>query len=277
MKVAGMAEAFNLPVVSHLIPEIHVHLIAAIPNGPHGGVHAVVAPLFEETPAHGGGPAGGAAASRASAWRSTRPRSRSSVWPGVEALRRRRTRPLAGIWVSSPSPPAPPPARGPRGHRSPRLLPLRTSGRRVPVKLARAPTPFRRIPRPGGDPSTTALPTRSAAAPTPPAASRSGLHVGTGSPNETEPIRGIAHYLGNTSTNGSTNFPPARSCCSWSRSACRSAATRTRSTGLSGPSTRLRSQTPGIETIDRGLLFPSDVASGSSSARRRSTTSARSS
>ena len=33
VKVAGMAEAFNLPVVSHLIPEIHVHLIAAVPNG----------------------------------------------------------------------------------------------------------------------------------------------------------------------------------------------------------------------------------------------------
>jgi L-alanine-DL-glutamate epimerase-like enolase superfamily enzyme len=33
MKVAAMAEAFNMPVVSHLIPEIHVHLIAAIPNG----------------------------------------------------------------------------------------------------------------------------------------------------------------------------------------------------------------------------------------------------
>jgi len=31
--VAGMAEAFNLPVVSHLIPEIHVHLVAAAPNG----------------------------------------------------------------------------------------------------------------------------------------------------------------------------------------------------------------------------------------------------
>jgi L-alanine-DL-glutamate epimerase-like enolase superfamily enzyme len=28
-----MAEAFNMPVVSHLIPEIHVHLMAAIPNG----------------------------------------------------------------------------------------------------------------------------------------------------------------------------------------------------------------------------------------------------
>jgi L-alanine-DL-glutamate epimerase-like enolase superfamily enzyme len=33
LKVAGMAEAFNMPVVSHLIPEIHVHLVAAIPNG----------------------------------------------------------------------------------------------------------------------------------------------------------------------------------------------------------------------------------------------------
>ena len=33
LKVAGMAEAFNLPVVSHLIPEVHVHLIGAVPNG----------------------------------------------------------------------------------------------------------------------------------------------------------------------------------------------------------------------------------------------------
>ena len=33
MKVAGMAEAFNKPVASHLLPEIHVHLVAAAPNG----------------------------------------------------------------------------------------------------------------------------------------------------------------------------------------------------------------------------------------------------
>ena len=33
MKVAGMAEAFNRPVASHLLPEIHVHLVAAVPNG----------------------------------------------------------------------------------------------------------------------------------------------------------------------------------------------------------------------------------------------------
>jgi L-talarate/galactarate dehydratase len=33
MKVAGMAQAFNKPVASHLLPEIHVHLVAAAPNG----------------------------------------------------------------------------------------------------------------------------------------------------------------------------------------------------------------------------------------------------
>ena len=33
LKIAGMAEAFNLPVVSHVIPEIHTHLVAAVPNG----------------------------------------------------------------------------------------------------------------------------------------------------------------------------------------------------------------------------------------------------
>src|SRR6202044_713235 len=33
MKIAGMAEAFNLPVVSHVMPEMLVHLVAACPNG----------------------------------------------------------------------------------------------------------------------------------------------------------------------------------------------------------------------------------------------------
>lgn len=33
LKIASMAEAFNLPVVSHLLPEVQVQLIAAIPNG----------------------------------------------------------------------------------------------------------------------------------------------------------------------------------------------------------------------------------------------------
>jgi L-alanine-DL-glutamate epimerase-like enolase superfamily enzyme len=51
MKVAGMAEAFNLPVVSHLIPEIHVHLVAAIPNGLTVEYMPWTLQLFEETPA----------------------------------------------------------------------------------------------------------------------------------------------------------------------------------------------------------------------------------
>jgi L-alanine-DL-glutamate epimerase-like enolase superfamily enzyme len=50
MKVAGMAEAFNLPVVSHLIPEIHVHLIAAVPNGLTVEYMPWTLRLFEETP-----------------------------------------------------------------------------------------------------------------------------------------------------------------------------------------------------------------------------------
>lgn len=33
IKIAALAQAFNLPVVSHMLPEVHVHLIAAIPNG----------------------------------------------------------------------------------------------------------------------------------------------------------------------------------------------------------------------------------------------------
>ena len=49
-KVAGMAEAFNIPVVSHLIPEIHVQLIASIPNGLTVEYMPWTLQLFEETP-----------------------------------------------------------------------------------------------------------------------------------------------------------------------------------------------------------------------------------
>ncbi len=55
MKVAGMAEAFNLPVVSHLVPEIHVHLVAAVPNGLTVEYMPWTLGLFEETPALEGG------------------------------------------------------------------------------------------------------------------------------------------------------------------------------------------------------------------------------
>jgi L-alanine-DL-glutamate epimerase-like enolase superfamily enzyme len=55
MKIAGMAEAFNVPVVSHLIPEIHVHLVAAIPNGLTVEYMPWTLRLYEETPAIEGG------------------------------------------------------------------------------------------------------------------------------------------------------------------------------------------------------------------------------
>ena len=50
MKVAGMAEAFNLPVVSHLLPEIHVHLVSSIPNGLTVEYMPWSFRLFEEVP-----------------------------------------------------------------------------------------------------------------------------------------------------------------------------------------------------------------------------------
>src|ERR1051325_4536514 len=51
MKVAAIAEAFNLPVVSHLLPEVHVHLIAAVPNGLTVEYMPWSFRLFEEVPA----------------------------------------------------------------------------------------------------------------------------------------------------------------------------------------------------------------------------------
>ena len=55
LKIAGMAEAFNLPVVSHLAPELHVHLIAAIPNGLTVEYMPWSGRMFEEVPVQKGG------------------------------------------------------------------------------------------------------------------------------------------------------------------------------------------------------------------------------
>jgi L-alanine-DL-glutamate epimerase-like enolase superfamily enzyme len=51
LKIAGMAEAFNLPVVSHVIPEFHCQLIAAIPNGLTVEYMPWMLKLFTATPA----------------------------------------------------------------------------------------------------------------------------------------------------------------------------------------------------------------------------------
>ena len=51
MKIAGLAEAFNLPIVSHVMPEILVHLVAACPNGLTVEYMPWMLALYEETPA----------------------------------------------------------------------------------------------------------------------------------------------------------------------------------------------------------------------------------
>ncbi len=51
MKVAGMAEAFNLPIVSHVMPEVMVHMVAACPNGLTVEYMPWMLALYEETPA----------------------------------------------------------------------------------------------------------------------------------------------------------------------------------------------------------------------------------
>ena len=50
LKIAGMAEAFNLPVVSHGVPEIHVHLVGAAPNGLTVEYMPRLFPLWKEVP-----------------------------------------------------------------------------------------------------------------------------------------------------------------------------------------------------------------------------------
>jgi L-alanine-DL-glutamate epimerase-like enolase superfamily enzyme len=50
LKIAGMAEAFNLPVVNHLYPEISVHLVAAVPHGLTVEYMPWSSKLYEEVP-----------------------------------------------------------------------------------------------------------------------------------------------------------------------------------------------------------------------------------
>lgn len=49
-KAAAIAETFNVPVASHLLPEIAVHLVAAVPNGLTVEYMPWSLPLFRETP-----------------------------------------------------------------------------------------------------------------------------------------------------------------------------------------------------------------------------------
>jgi L-alanine-DL-glutamate epimerase-like enolase superfamily enzyme len=51
MKIAALAEAFNLPIVSHVMPEVLCHVVAACPNGLTVEYMPWMLVLYEETPA----------------------------------------------------------------------------------------------------------------------------------------------------------------------------------------------------------------------------------
>lgn len=55
LRIAALADAFSLPVVSHLAPEIQVHLVGAIPNGVTVEYMPWSVRLFEEVPVPKGG------------------------------------------------------------------------------------------------------------------------------------------------------------------------------------------------------------------------------
>ena len=50
LKIAALAESFGLPVVSHLAPEIQVHLVGTIPNGMTVEYMPWSMRLFQEVP-----------------------------------------------------------------------------------------------------------------------------------------------------------------------------------------------------------------------------------
>ena len=50
MKVASLAEAYNLPVTSHGVHDLHVHLLAAVPNHSYLEVHGFgIEPFLKQT------------------------------------------------------------------------------------------------------------------------------------------------------------------------------------------------------------------------------------
>lgn len=51
LKIAALAEAFNVPVVSHLLPEVQAHLVAGVPNGLLAEAKSWMWQLFEDVPA----------------------------------------------------------------------------------------------------------------------------------------------------------------------------------------------------------------------------------
>jgi zinc protease len=86
------------------------------------------------------------------------------------------------------------------------------------------------------------------------------LHVATGSLNETDDTRGIAHYLEHLAFNGSTNFPPGSVVPFFQSLGLSFGRDQNAFTGVDQTVYQLALPDTRPETIDKGLLFLSDVA-----------------
>jgi zinc protease len=86
------------------------------------------------------------------------------------------------------------------------------------------------------------------------------LHVSTGSLNETEETRGIAHYLEHLAFNGSESFPPGSVVPYFESLGLSFGRDQNAFTGFDQTVYQLALPDPTRETLDKGLLFLSDVA-----------------
>ena len=86
------------------------------------------------------------------------------------------------------------------------------------------------------------------------------LHVSSGSLNETDATRGLAHYLEHMAFNGSTNFPPGSVVPLFESLGLSFGRDQNAFTGLERTVYTLALPDTRAETLDRGLLFLSDVA-----------------
>ncbi|MCK4871406.1 MAG: insulinase family protein [Phycisphaerales bacterium] len=86
------------------------------------------------------------------------------------------------------------------------------------------------------------------------------LHVATGSMNETDAQRGLAHFIEHLAFNGSVNFPPGEAVKYFESLGLTFGEHQNARTGFDGTSYTLLMPDAERDTIDDGMLFLSDVA-----------------
>ncbi len=88
------------------------------------------------------------------------------------------------------------------------------------------------------------------------------LHVASGSLNETDATRGLAHYLEHMAFNGSTNFPPGSVVPFFQSLGLSFGRDQNAFTSLDQTVYQLALPDTKPETIDKAMLFLADVATG---------------